>query len=160
MSLKDELNKLIGSERALLEQRDAKNREVYELQKAQFRPLRSALEEMSEAVDPAYVRVEFSDSRATVEVGQHTNNHFHYDMRWEIAPSSKLRPLEPGEAFLETQVGFSIEETEKSLDDYKEAIYAFRTETEVVQHIVTRMTKRIAYYQHCESMRKHSGPQP
>jgi hypothetical protein len=44
MSLKDEIDKLIRAEREHLEQRDAKEYEFDELQKARFLPLRAFLE--------------------------------------------------------------------------------------------------------------------
>jgi hypothetical protein len=52
MSLKDEIDKLISAERALLEQRDAKENEFDELQKTRFLPLRAVLEQLIKSVDP------------------------------------------------------------------------------------------------------------
>lgn len=154
MSLKDEIDKLIASERTLLEHQDKNNRDFFELQETRFRPLRSAFEEMSKALDPAYVQVVFMHSRATVKVGQYRNNDFHCEIQWEIEPNSQLGSPGKG-AFLEPQPGFSIEETE--WNDFNQETYTLQTETEVVQHIVKKIASKIAFCQHNEDVRNRSS---
>lgn len=162
MSLKDEIDKLIQAEREHLEQRDAKDYEFDELQKARFLPLRAVLEEVIKAVDPAYLRVELKDHQATIEVGKHWDNCFEVDIRWCIEPMSTPRlEAEAGEALFEAQPGFSIEEVETfQLPEFNqfEHTYTFETEGEVVQHILKKMTENIAHYQQIEeSARKLSS---
>lgn len=154
MSLKDEIDKLIRAEREHLEQRDAKEYEFDELQKARFLPLRAFLEQVIKAVDPAYLRLEFKDHQAIIEVGKHWDNGFEVDIRWCIEPMSTARAeAEAGEALFEAQPGFSTEEVETfRLPEFKqfEHTYTFETEEEVVQHILKRMAEYIAHYQYIE----------
>jgi hypothetical protein len=141
MSLQDEIDKQIASERARLDKNFAKHLEIQERQNIRFRPMRFALEELIKAVDPAHLRVVFRLDNATVEVGQQTNNHFDKALEWEIVTRER---------------GFSIEQTQQT-GDYKTETYDFDTEGEVIQYLVTKMAPYLALYQHYSPVRKPSG---
>ena len=165
MSLKDEIDKLISAERALLEKRDAKEKEFDELQKARFLPLRAVLEQLIKSVDPTYLRVQLTDYHASIEVGRHADNSFEVNEQWKIEPKFTPREEpESGEALFEAQPGFSVEEvTMRHHPEFKhlEHAYTFETEGQVIRHLLKEMAKWIAHYQHLdESARKRNSKVP
>ena len=125
MSLKNEIDKLIATERARLEQKDDWHREGEELAKTRFGLFRSALEEVIKAVDPAYLRVEFSadHNRATIKVGQHQNNSIRIDGQWEIESRRS---------------DFWVEKEYRPPGDLPPS-HSFNTESETIQHILKEM---------------------
>ena len=154
MSLKDEIDKLISAERALLKQRDAKENEYNELQKARFLPLRTDLGQLIKSVDPTYLRVQLTDYHASIEVGRHGSDSFEVNVQWKIEPKFAPREEpEDGEALFEAQPGFSVEEvTTYHRPEFRqlEHSYTFETEGEVIRHILKDMAKWIAHYQELE----------
>jgi hypothetical protein len=165
MNLKDDIDKLISSERALLEQRDAKAKEFDELQKARFLPLRTILEQLNKSVDPTYLRVQLTDYHASIEVGRRGDDSFEVNAQWKIEPKFTPREEpEDGEALFEAQPGFSVEEvTTCHRPEFRqlERAYTFETEREVILHLLKAMAKWIAHYQHLdESARKRNSKEP
>lgn len=154
MNLKDEIDKLISAERVLLEQRDTKEKEFDELQKARFLPLRAVLEELIKSVDPTYLGVQLTDYHATIEVGRRGDDSFEVNVQWKIEP--KFLPREEpadGEALFEAQPGYSVEEvTTYHRPEFRqlEHAYTFETESLVIRHILKEMAKWIAHYQHLD----------
>ncbi len=165
MSLKDEIDTLISAERALLEKRDAKEKEFDELQKARFLPLRAVLEELIKSVDPTYLRVQLTDYHASIEVGRHGDDSFEVNVQWKVEP--KFTPREEPEneeALFEAQPGFSVEEIitcHRQESRQLEHTYTFETERQVIRHILKEMATWIAHYQHLdESARKCNSKDP
>lgn len=157
MSLKDEIDKIIRSEREKLESRDQKHKEHWKRQGERFRAMRALLEEVVSAVDQRHVKASFSDSDATIEIGNKRadGDYFEVDVRWKVQPnfSVKLIP-QPGEGVLEVESGFRIEESitcRQPEFDYSEKTLTFDTESEAVQYIIKKMADNIALYQHIQS---------
>jgi hypothetical protein len=162
MNLKDEIDKLISAERARLAQRDAKEKEFDELQKARFLPLRAVLEQLIKSVDPSYLRFQLTDYHASIEVGTHGNDNFEVNVQWRIEPKFTPREEpEDGEALFEAQPGFSVEEvTTCHRPEFRQLkhTYTFETERQVILHMLKEMAKWIAHYQHVdESARKRNS---
>jgi len=159
MSLKDEIEKIIQSERKKLESRDQKHKEHWERQRERFRPMRALLEKVVNAVDQEHVEVRFSEDDAIIEVGTKRleDGCFEEDVRWKVQPNFvvKLFPSS-GEGFLEEESGFRVEEAitcRQPEIDYREKALIFGTESEAVQYIIKKMAEQIAHYQHIKSFR-------
>lgn len=166
MSLKDEINRLILEKRQFLEREDTKNLEFHELQKRRFAVLRPTLDELAQATDPAYLRVKLMDTEAKLQLGTTHGEHFKVQTEWRAAPSSGVRfELDsPGGMLMVDKPGFTLEEvTEHEYPDYdrSEQNYTFKTEGELIEHIVKRTTELIAHHQHIEEQfREHRAQRP
>jgi hypothetical protein len=158
MSLKEEMEKIIRSEREKLKSQDRKDKEYWDCERERFRPMRALLEEVVGAVDPEHVEVKFSDQDATIEVGTRRpdSDCFEEDMRWKVRPNFGVR-LNPqmGEGLFEEKPGFQVEETITCRSpefDSREKTHTFSTESETVQFIIRKMAEKIAHYQHITSL--------
>ena len=69
MSLKDEIERLIRTEQAKLEERDKKHEKYHERQKMRFAPLRAVLKEIVDSIDPNYIEARFTDWDALIKFG-------------------------------------------------------------------------------------------
>ena len=149
MSLKDEIDKLISAERGLLEQRDTSLTEYDRLRNAHFLPLRTALQEMSKAVNPAYLQVRFEDKQATIEVTNPPKSG-KSELRWLIMSGWVKDMPEEAELLDEYRI-FVVVEYRRTLwhsDEWVDTDYRFKTPAEVLQHLLERIPQKIAQYQH------------
>jgi len=93
MSIKDEIEKLIGVRRAKLEERDEKTTEFHQRQRERFVSLRVVLKEICAAVESKYIESKFYDNsaRASIEIGPagafESGTGRNAEMRWEVEPN-------------------------------------------------------------------------
>ena len=136
MSLKDEINKLIQAEREKLvakEERRANKRQ-------QLQTMWALLEEVAKSIDAKYLHMFFpaDEPHITVWVGE---IEIEYDeswapekmrISWQIKPNWRLRDMGGG---------FRVEE-----NGSEELV--FQTEEEVIQHILPKIAKAVAFCLH------------
>jgi hypothetical protein len=155
MSLKEEIDKLIQSERDQLELRDQEKAEGAEQARLRFQPLKTLLLEIVQSIDPKYIKAHFWDSAALIEIGVS-----HWEMKWNIAPNYEIDLS--GSNVTRLKDGFRIDET--SYSDFAgfqdpetvELTKVSPTEQDVGTYLISEITKQIAQYQHHRN-RKEKG---
>ncbi|MDH4032072.1 MAG: hypothetical protein OEU49_14570 [Chromatiales bacterium] len=165
MSLKEEVEKLIRSERAKIQSRDKKHEEYHERQRERFRPMCALLEELAASVDQDHILIEVHalETSATITVGSREGgNRFETEISWSVEPNFDVDwHGDRGESLFNEEPGFKVEETRYGGFDLDASDYVqhltFETESDVMQYIVPKVADRIAFYQHCEELKeKHS----
>jgi hypothetical protein len=135
-----------------------RNREFYERQKERFIPMRAMIEEISESVEPEYIRVSIHESDARIALGRkNKNGRFEEDVRWEIEPNYELQPPWKDYYLRCEQAGFRIEERvafRSSDDNTHEHIHSFNDEQAVAEYLVKKMAEKIGSYRHPETKPK------
>jgi hypothetical protein len=152
MSVKDDFDRIVGMERAKLESAARRHAEFPERQQQRFRPLQLLLEELGASVDGRFLRIRMEDSGATVEVGKPKPDasFFATDMQWQLRPNYSLHFSASARDYLfNEEPGFRVAETRCPrfpADDAFTTILLFETETQVIEHLVQMVAKRIAEY--------------
>jgi hypothetical protein len=152
MSLKDEIDKLISAERNALEKQAIESRTYHEKEKTHFLPLRAVLEDMIEAIDPAYLRIRLEDDRATIKMGARNDNNHDADLSWMIV-SGWPDDLPEEQELLEELRIFTVIESRRNIvypDSYITESCKIETAEEVVQYLLKKVAKQIAKYQQVE----------
>ena len=156
MSLKDEIENIIRTERGKLENRDQGNREYRERQRDRFQPLRALLEEFVTAIGPKYLKANIGDDRAIIEVGRRKKDseYLECDYRWTIEPDYGIKMRsDASESLFEEKAGVRVEEKQYFRFpeyDTSEKAHHFEADEEAFQHLVETTAKEVAHYQHLE----------
>ena len=155
MGLKDEIEKLIATERAKIGERESKDDEYSERQCARFANLRVILNEIAASVNSRYLSSRIGDQSADLKLGTMRGTSRDVDIHWHIEPNSSLRtPIDPdGTPFVE-KPGFKVETTHyfhQPIPDELESTKVFEDEQSVSEHLVKEIAKRVAQYQRWES---------
>jgi hypothetical protein len=154
MSLKDELDKVVQTERAKLETADRLCAEFPERQRQRFRALRALVEELAAAADPRFLRTQIDGDGATVEVGRRKRDpsSFVTDMQWEMRPNYSIHFDATSFSYrFRDEPGFRVAETRCPrfpADDATTTTLVFKTEALLVDHLVQTIATRIAAYLH------------
>jgi hypothetical protein len=154
VSLKDDIDKIVGIERAKLERADCLDAEFPDRQQQRFRQLRGLIEELRASVDARFLRVSIEDHSATVEVGKCKleTSSFVTDMQWQLAPNYSRHFSETSvDYLLREEPGFRVAETKCPrfpADAASTTMLLFETEAEIVEHLSQAIAKRIASYLH------------
>src|SRR5262245_7583633 len=142
MSLKEEIDKLIQSERAKLENRDKERAEIDEQTRLRFQPLKVLLREIVESFDSKYIKAHFGDMVASIAIDNTT---------WNISPS---RQFNFGKNVYQLKDGFEIKETSHyDFSGFEEAetieqTKMFPNEQDVATYLTVEIAKEVAYHQH------------
>ena len=154
MSLKDEIDKLIQTEREKLKSQDQKYEEFYELKRGRFKTMWAVLSEIAQSIDPQLIRAELSheeDGSATINVGIDLRNEkSDADISWRVEPNSEITD---DMVTYEPTSGFRVEETRDTFETVTDVL-TFKSESEVAEYLLPLIAEKVALYQHCEEPSK------
>jgi hypothetical protein len=150
MTLKEEIDKLIRTEKGLLEQQDADRVSENKKFERSFVPLKSALAEFIESVDPKYLKSLLGDDKAILEVGLRSEDSFQRDIYWHVIPNNRIKSLDQIRDSTVEFSGFIVEEMfyDSSSRFPSSRHHLFTNTQEVVSHIVEHAAKKLAQYKH------------
>jgi len=158
MSLKDEIEKIVAAERKKLEEKDQADADFHTRQRLRFEPLRVLLTDLSNSIEPTYLKVNLFNESASIELGKLTDGVKGTDTRWEIYPGkafvSKLDREQGIQGTYKEYHKFMIEETEYYwFPEYhdKERRLEFSLESEVLEYLAKKITGKVAFYRHLRS---------
>ncbi|MBC8288170.1 MAG: hypothetical protein H8E42_11915 [Nitrospinae bacterium] len=152
MGTKKEMHKLIQEELEKWSDYDRKNEGLRANQIARFQSIRVLIEELIALIEPEYVKVNFLDDRATIEVGD--ENDCLSNITWTIQPNFTVQErmeeywninLWQNKINLEEADGFRVEE--KRGNDGVRPL-EFGEENEVINYLAPEIAKRVAFYRY------------
>lgn len=152
MSLKDELEKIIHSERPDVFSAGRPDPASGTSQKTRLDEVRPLFEEFADAVDESFVRVRIADTRVVIDVGDTASDadSFEIDGRWELEPNPELRFLaEPGAEVFRPGSRFVVRKTLylrplKEPEDLSWDRIEFDSGVDAFQYIFHDVAKQIA----------------
>jgi hypothetical protein len=153
VSLKDQLEQIIAAERRKLEAFDNALSDYHTRQHHRFEPMRVVLREIVASVDAAYLKADFSEGSATLELGKdQKSRQIREDVIiWLIQPNYEITPRDENPCSLHEQPGIRIEETQHwTLPDRgsSEHTRVFATEAQAAEYLVREIAKKVAWYRH------------
>lgn len=155
MSLKDEIEKIIGAERTNLEIWHQKNAEYHLRQRARFAPMAAVLQEIAKSIEPIYLSTSITETRAVLEIGQQDRPNFTPDLRWEIEPNYGIDWRgESGHSEFHEEAGVRVTKTKYCYwPEYSEfrSEEIYEGEDRLAKDLIENIAKEVARYRHSQS---------
>lgn len=151
MGLREEIQHLIAAERQKLEAADGRKNEYWHEEEMHFAGLKSLLEQMIAAFDPAYVKAEIQAYTANISVGWNApeNGSFETKIQWKIAPHSALKfDVVAGESWREFSPEFDVEETSYLAYELHQNKRLFANEQELLEYLTRSIAQQVAGFEH------------
>lgn len=162
MGLKDEIERLIRTEREKLEARDQEHSTFNDIQRARFASLRAALGELTQTVEATYLRLTLHDSSALLELGHERDGYFYTESRYEVQPNFETDFFaDRGTSLFREAPGYHIEEIqyfEYPEYDTSEHTAVFDDESIVAEHLAKKIAEHVAHRRHLAAiMQRRKG---
>lgn len=151
MGLKDELEKIVASEKGKIAKEAEANKKYDEKCKIQFLSLANLLRELEDGIDEQYAKFEIGESEATI------NLKVRNDVLWKVGiwnitcKGDYVRS--GGISYFKTVDGYTLEEkgwlsnVRNERSDFK----TFNNGSDLLEYIMKELGKRIAHYEKIDS---------
>lgn len=150
MGLKEEMDNLISKERNRIKNYEQKMESYDSKQNSRFSSMRQLLIELTNAVPQEYIRKNFSDYAAIIEIGWNRpeDGTFEIKTRWNIEPTYRLNDDSDDEPpFLESAPGFDLHEKSFLCYQVFESKMSFPDADQLLEYVAKEIARQVASFQ-------------